>query len=82
MRIMTIRTTHFGFANRMVVRQIGFGILLLVAAQAVLILLPARLDCSRNAGALTLEVETSPAMRLAMDGVAVAALHVLRLVCA
>jgi hypothetical protein len=32
MRIVTIHAAHFGFANRMVVRKIGFGILLLVTA--------------------------------------------------
>jgi len=66
----------------MVVRQIRFGVLFLVAPQALLILLPARLDRSRNAGTLTLEFEARLAVSLAMNGVAVAALHVLRLVCA
>jgi uncharacterized membrane protein len=41
MRIVTIHAAHLGFANRVVVGKIGLGILLLVAAQAVLILLPA-----------------------------------------
>src|ERR1035441_10535148 len=79
-RIVTIRAAHLGFANRVVVRKIGFGILLLVAPQAVFIHLPARLDRSRNAGGLAAELATRLAARLAMNGVAVAALHVLRLV--
>src|ERR1700693_1618226 len=86
-RIMTIRATHLGFANGVVIRKIGFGILLLVASQAVFIHLPARLDRSRNAGGLAAELAARLAARLAtthltMNGVAVGALHVLRLMCA
>ena len=65
MRIMTIHAAHLGFANRVVVRKVSFGILLLVTAQAVLIHLPARLDRSLLA------------VGLAMNGVAAAALDVL-----
>lgn len=68
MRIMTVHAAHLGFANRVVVGKIGFGILRLVAPQAVLILSPARLD------------RPLLAMLLAMNGVAIAALDVLCLV--
>jgi len=81
MWIMTIHAAHLGFPDRVVVRKIGFGILFLVATQAVLIHLPARLDRSRNAGTFALEVESLLAVDLTMNGVAVAALDVLRLVC-
>ena len=70
MCIVTIHAAHLGFANRVVVRKVGLGILLLVATQAVLIHLPARLDCSLLA------------VGLGMNGVAVAALDALCLVCA
>jgi hypothetical protein len=69
-RIMTIHAAHLGFANRVVVRKIGLGILLGVAPQAVVVLLAARLDRSLLA------------VDLVMNGVAVAAFDVLCLVCA
>jgi len=81
-RVVTINAAHFGFANRVVVRQICFGILLLVAAQAVLILLAARIDSSRNTRGFSLELDTRLSVRLAMNSVAVAALDILCRVCA
>ena len=80
MRIMTIHAAHLGFANRVVVRKIRFGILLLVAPQAVFIHLPERLDCSWYTRGFASELPTRLAMGLAMNGVAVGALDVLRLV--
>src|SRR6266700_6301352 len=44
--IVAIHAPHLGLANRVVVREGRFGILLLVASQAVLIHLPARFDGS------------------------------------
>ena len=70
MRIMTIHAAHFGFPNRVMVRQIGLGTLLLVAPQAVLIHDSARFDGSLLAA------------RIGMNRVAVDALNVLCLVCA
>src|SRR5450755_2562393 len=76
MRIVTIRAAHLAFANRVVIGKIGFGILLLVTPEAVLIYLPSRVDRSRKAAVFATELTPT----LAMNGVAVAALDVLRLV--
>ena len=80
MRVVTIHAGHLGFANRVMVRQIRFGILLLVAAQAVLILLAARVDRSRDARRIATEFETRLGVRLTMNGVAVATFNILGLV--
>src|ERR1035441_10609751 len=80
MRIMTIHAAHLGFAHRVVVRKIRFGILLLVATQAVFIHLPERLDCSWHTRGFASELPTRLAMGLTMNGVAAGALDVLRLV--
>jgi len=82
MRIMTIDAGHLAFANRVVVGQIGFGTLLLVATQALVVHLATRLDRSWSGLGLALKCVAAFAMRLAMNGVAVAALDVLGLVSA
>lgn len=82
MRIMTIDARHLRFPNRMVVRQICLGILLLVTPHAVVIHLPTRLNRSWHATGLTLEFVMRPTASLTMNGVAVAALDVLGLVSA
>ena len=79
---MAIHAAHLGFANRVVVGQIGFGILLLVTPHAVVIHLPERLDCSWNSGSLALELAAGVAVCCGVNGVTVNALDVLRLVCA
>src|ERR1017187_276975 len=80
MGVVTIQAAHLALANRMVVRKIGFGILLLVAPQTVLAHLPPRLDHSRNASALAPELAPCLAVAFAMNGVALNALEVLGLV--
>src|ERR1019366_2455874 len=77
--IVTIHAAHLAFANGVMVGQITFGILLLVAAEAVLISLASRFNRSRSAVGLALELAAGLAMSLAMDRVAVGALDVLRL---
>ena len=64
----------------MVVGQIRFGVLLLVAPQALVVHLAARLDRPRSGLGLALEWVAAFAMGPAMNGVAVAALDVLGLV--
>jgi hypothetical protein len=64
----------------MVVRKVGFGILLVVAPQAVLADLPPGLDRSRNASALAVEIGSQLAVLFAMNGMALNALDVLCLV--
>src|SRR5271157_203255 len=81
-RIMTIHAAHLPLANRMVVGKIGFGILLLVAPQAVLAHLPPGLDRSRNARTLAAEIGSRLAVLFAVNGVALYALDVLGLMCA
>src|ERR1035438_10151584 len=81
MRIMTIHAAHLSLADRVVIRKIGFGILFLVASQAVRAHLPPRLNHSRNARGLALESGPRLPMTLAMNAVAFNALEVLGLVC-
>jgi len=81
MGIVAIDAGHLAFADRVVVRKVGLGILLLVTPQAVLILLAARIDHSRDARSLTLEFQTRLAADLTVNCVAVAALDVLCRVC-
>ena|ERR1022692_354810 len=80
MGIMTIHAAHLPLANRMVVGKIGFGILLLVAAQAVLAHLPPGFDHSRDGGAFALKRASPLAVAFAMNGMALDALDVLGLV--
>src|ERR1039457_2388345 len=69
MRIMAIHAGHLAFTNWMVIRKIRFGVLL-----------AARIDRSRGTKRIALEFETRLAVGVTMNGVAVAALDVLRLV--
>src|ERR1022692_844268 len=80
MGVMTIHAAHLPLANRMVVGKIGFGILLLVAAQAVLAHLPPGFDHSRDGSAFALKRASRLAVAFAMNSVALDALDVLGLV--
>src|ERR1035441_90320 len=80
MGIVAIDGSHLALANWMVIRQVRFGHLLLVAAQAFVIHLAAGLDGLPSTLGLALEFAFTLAVSVAMNGVAVAAPDALSLV--